>query len=75
MHTFDSFTLGEKKMNRGVKMIILFLSIFMIFLVLNVVDQANTPLVGDWTTITTNFINILPYLMLIFSGIYYVSRR
>jgi hypothetical protein len=66
--------LGEKKMNRGVKMILLFFSIFMIILILNVVDQANTPLVGDWTTITTNFINILPYMMLIFGGLFYVSR-
>jgi len=62
-------------MNRGSKIIILFLTIFMIFLILNVIDQANTPLVGDWTAITNNFINILPYLMLIFSGLFYVTRK
>jgi hypothetical protein len=46
----------------------------MIILILNVVDQANTPLVGDWTAITGNFINIIPYLMLIFGGLFYVTR-
>jgi hypothetical protein len=61
-------------MNRGVKMILLFFSIFMIVLLLNVVDQMNTPLVGDWTTITANFLNIMPYLMLIFGGLFYVTR-
>jgi hypothetical protein len=55
-------------------MILLFFSIFLVVLILNVVDQANTPLVGDWTAITANFLNIIPYLMLIFSGLFYVTR-
>lgn len=77
MHTNYYLTCLEdkEKMNRFIKVFLVIFSVFMIILVLNVVDQLNTPLMGDWALITTNFINTLPYLILIFLGIFYVSKR
>lgn len=66
---------GEESMNQGIKVFLVLFSAFMIIYVLNVVDQLNTPIVGDWATITTNFINAMPYLFLIFLGIYQATRK
>jgi hypothetical protein len=38
-------------------------------------NQMNSPMPGEWGVITTNFLGIMPYLMLIFFGLFYALKR
>jgi hypothetical protein len=61
--------------NRLTRGFIVIFIVFIIALLLNYIDQLGTPLLGDWTTITNNWIGVMPYIMLIFMGFYEVLRR
>jgi hypothetical protein len=62
-------------MNRFIRVFMVIFVVFLMILFLNTVDQMNTPLSGDWAAITTNFIGVMPYMMLIFFGLFYALKR
>jgi hypothetical protein len=61
--------------NRFIRVFGVLFVVFLIILLLNSVDQMNTPLSGDWTVITNNFLGLMPYVMLIFFGLFYALKR
>jgi hypothetical protein len=36
--------------------------------------QMNSPMPGDWATVTTNYLGFAPYVMLIFFGLFYALK-
>ena len=62
-------------MNRFIRVFMMIFICFIIALIINTVDQLNTPLAGDWFAIQGNWIGAMPYMMFIFLGIFYLLRR
>lgn len=62
-------------MNTLIKYFFAIFVVFIVILLLNVIVQLGTPLVGDYNAILTNFINSMAYIMLIFGGLFWLSRR
>ena len=62
-------------MNKFIQVFMVVFSVGFLVLILNIFDQFNLPLVGDWGTITNNFVLVFPYLILIFLGFYTLLQR
>jgi hypothetical protein len=60
--------------NRFIKVFGTIFVVFLIVLILNTMGQMNSPMPGDWATVTTNYLGFAPYVMLIFFGLFYALK-
>lgn len=61
-------------MNREIKYIYVIIALGIFLVIINVVNQYNL-IPGNWNIINTNFLNVFPYLMIIFIAIYWLMKR
>jgi len=62
-------------MNKFIQVFMVVFSVGFLVLILNIFYQFTLPLVGDWETITNNFVGAFSYLILIFLGFYALLQR
>ena len=62
-------------MNEFIKVFFVIFAFFVVALILNSVDRLGTPLLINMPALTTNWINLAPFLILIFLGFFYLLGR